>query len=274
MHIERRIPDDTPNYAGHSHLVEFSLLLGGFFAVVWLLYVVSGAAVSWCVSFVPQKVEGVLFPSATSSSLFPGHGWIANKRNRDLQAILNRLVKASPEITLPLRAHVVDSRITNAFAMPGGLIVVTSTLLERARSENEIAMVLGHEMGHFKLRHHLRGIGRRILMIAFQTLIGVEPEAQSIFIKTSDFMGLSFSREDEQAADEFGLHALQRAYGHVGGAADFFETLAAKEHRIPGMKYTQSHPPSADRLKHLERMSLELGYPKRKTNPKPRSLAR
>ena len=271
MRIERKLPDETVNYRRHSPLLEFSLLLGAFLGLVGLFYVGSAVAVSWGVKFVPQEVEALVFPMPQSSvpQVKGTHDTQRAKKEEFLQAILDRLVRTSPEIKLPLRVQISQGPEVNAFALPGGQIVVTNVLLESARSENEIAMVLAHEIGHFKLRHHLRGVGLQILVVAFQSVIGVEPEVLNVSTSAGNFMALSFSRHDEQAADEFGLLALNRAYGHVGGATDFFDTMAQRESQIPGVVYLQTHPQSADRATNLNSLVRQLGYSKQATIPKP-----
>lgn len=242
--------------------------------ILGLFYIGSAVAVSWCVNFIPQEVEGVVFQS-TRASLSQRDGSRDSellKKEQFLQGVLDRILQTSPEIRLPLRVQITQRPEMNAFALPGGYILVTDTLLERARSENEVAMVLAHEVGHFKLRHHLRGVGLRILVVAFQSVIGIEPEVLEVSMPAGDFVALSFSRHDEQAADEFGLLALQRAYGHVGGATDLFDTMAQRESQVPGVGYLQTHPQSADRATNLNSLIGRLGYSRQATIPKPTFL--
>ena len=274
MPIESNLPDETVNYRRHSPLVEFSLLLGAFMGLLGFFYVGSAVAVSWCVNFIPQEMEAVVFPMKRASIMQQEGSRDSHlvKKEEFLQGILDRIRRTSPEIKLPLQVQITHRPEINAFALPGGYIVVTDTLLERARSENELAMVLAHEVGHFKLRHHLRGVGLRILVVAFHAVIGIEPEVLDVSMPAGNFMALSFSRHDEQAADEFGLGALHRAYGHVGGATDFFDTMAQGESQVAGVGYLQTHPQSADRATHLKALMQQLGYSSQATIPKPTLL--
>ena len=274
MPIESNLPDETVNYRRHSPLVEFSLLLGAFMGLLGFFYVGSAVAVSWCVNFIPQEMEAVVFPMKRASIMQQEGSRDSHlvKKEEFLQGILDRIRRPSPEIKLPLQVQITHRPEINAFALPGGYIVVTDTLLERARSENELAMVLAHEVGHFKLRHHLRGVGLRILVVAFHAVIGIEPEVLDVSMPAGNFMALSFSRHDEQAADEFGLGALHRAYGHVGGATDFFDTMAQGESQVAGVGYLQTHPQSADRATHLKALMQQLGYSSQATIPKPTLL--
>ena len=274
MPIESNLPDETVNYRRHSPLVEFSLLLGAFMGLLGFFYVGSAVAVSWCVNFIPQEMEAVVFPMKRASIMQQEGSRDSHlvKKEEFLQGILDRIRRTSPEIKLPLQVQITHRPEINAFALPGGYIVVTDTLLERARSENELAMVLAHEVGHFKLRHHLRGVGLRILVVAFHAVIGIEPEVLDVSMPAGNFMALSFSRHDEQAADEFGLGALHRAYGHVGGATDFFDTMAQGDSQVAGVGYLQTHPQSADRATHLKALMQQLGYSSQATIPKPTLL--
>jgi predicted Zn-dependent protease len=130
-------------------------------------------------------------------------------------------------------------------------------------------MVLAHELGHFRLRHHLRGLGRGAILLAMMIVLGGEPEANSFISPSSQLVSLSFSRADEAAADEYALDTLHRAVGHVGGATDFFDKLAAMELSLPGMSYLSTHPRSSDRVQALRSMISERGYRELALDPKP-----
>jgi len=137
--------------------------------------------------------------------------------------------KLSACVSLPYRvqAFVMDEEKPNAFALPGGVIYVSRGLMKQLRSENELAFVLGHELGHFKHRDHLRRFGYGLVVAFASVLLG--DSASMAYGTALDLGTASYSREAEREADRFGLEATQCAYGSVTGATAFFERMAETE---------------------------------------------
>ncbi len=78
-----------------------------------------------------------------------------------VDAVGQRLVKESPRQDLPHQFHVVDMIEPNAFALPGGYVYVTRGLLALVNTEDELAGVVGHEIGHVAARHTVQRISRQ-----------------------------------------------------------------------------------------------------------------
>lgn len=268
MKVVTKIPEEQHNYGKQSHLLEFLWLVLGVLALVFGVYIVSGWLVGFFVHFIPQETERKLFAKLTQA-LAPESDRVLSA---ELQGLLDRLVRATPEIEIPISVRVIEGDAPNAMALPGGVILVTKKLLQKAGSQNEIMMVLAHELGHFRLRHHLRGLGRGVILLGTMIVLGGEPEASSFISPSSQLVSRSFSRADEAAADEYALETLDRAVGHVGGATDFFEKIATMELGLPGMSYLSTHPPSSDRVRALRAMIAQRGYRELALDPKPRSL--
>jgi Zn-dependent protease with chaperone function len=186
---------------------------------------------------------------------------------------------------------VVDDPSPNAFALPGGWIIVTTGLLDRIRTENELAFVLGHELGHFRNRDHLRGLGRGVAWGIVSATLGLGDGAASTLARVAG--GLSnrhFDRDQESDADEVGLELLEAEYGHVGGATAVFTTVLAEEGDRDGQDgpegspsdgappdaereddsldhavdvvagWLSTHPANADRTARLARWAADRGY--------------
>ena len=130
-------------------LREFAILTAGILGALILVYVLLGFALEWVVvPRLPQSVERSL------GELFLGNYAVEDSPERQyLQGILDRLVEHEPSRTLDYQIHVEDSPMVNAMALPGGHIVLYQGLLDRVESENELAMILGHELGHFAENH-------------------------------------------------------------------------------------------------------------------------
>lgn len=143
---------------------------------------------------------------------------------------------------------VVDDPTVNAFAMPGGFIVVHTGLLRLAGNAEEVAGVLAHEVQHVERRHSLKamakGAGLTVLAgMVFGDFGGLVSLGQ-------DLVGLKFSREHETEADALGLGALVKAGIAPGGMRDFFRKMQEKE--ALNLGFLSSHPASAERFAALD----------------------
>lgn len=190
-----------------------------------------------------------------------------------LQQLTERLASHWPEVPYGFRTGVTPEPIPNAWALPGGVVLVTSGLLEKVESENELAFILGHELGHFRHRDHLRGLGRQVATALATTIVGVAAGGGGV----TDFMAIAqqvtgrrFNRDQELAADRFGLEIVQREYGHVAGAGDFFKHLADEESvwDSRAASYLSTHPWSEDRIGRLRDLAEVNGWSD-KGRPKP-----
>ena len=164
-----------------------------------------------------------------------------------LQTIGRRL--ARPGETLQF--HLADRADINAFAAPGGIVVVNAGLMKRAASAEEVAGVLAHEIAHVELRHSLRQIVRAAgLRVIVSALFGDYGALGSWGAQLGE---LKFSRDAEREADARGLQRLAEARLDPQGMLRFFETLASGEGaRLPAVLST--HPATSERIARLREM--------------------
>jgi len=155
----------------------------------------------------------------------------------------------------------------NALAIPGDRIIIYKGLLADLQSENELMMILGHELGHFANRDHLRGLSRQLLVrLSLATVFG--DLGSLVGIATDSAIVLSdaqFSQSQEKQADEVGLTLLAKEYGQVAGATDFFVRLG--DSGVPGLAILASHPPSTARVRNIEQLIKSERYNVGKTQP-------
>jgi Zn-dependent protease with chaperone function len=150
--------------------------------------------------------------------------------------------------------HVVEDAQVNAFAVPGGHVVVFTGLLQAADSAEEVAGVLAHEVQHVLKRHSLKGIAhslglRALLSFFLGSGAGGDFAAQ---------MGsLKFGRGQESEADLEGLLLLKKAKIKPEGMVSFFSKLAQKEGT--GIALLSSHPASDDRAEALSSAIAQMG---------------
>jgi predicted Zn-dependent protease len=261
MKFTAKLPEGNVNVSKTHPLTELLWMIGGLVLLTGTVFAVLGFSTDWAVSKTPVEVESWLgdlaireFPAEESPAL----------KNR-LDALLARIPESSPLHRYNFSIYLSDSEEVNAVALPGGRIVVFRGLLDQIESENELAMVLAHELGHFAHRDHLRGLGRGLgLAVAAALLLGEDNSASSLVSKAVLTFQINYSQAQEAAADRFGVDLLTARYGHAGGATTFFARLAAKAgSKIPYV--LASHPHPQDRIVALEQRIRTMAYPVEKT---------
>jgi len=140
---------------------------------------------------------------------------------REVQAIGNRIWKRSDAARSPYPFHyhlLADRKTINAFALPGGEVFITKGLLDRLKTESELAGVLGHETGHVVERHVAQQMESGNLGQRLVTAVGVassnsqHPYADTaVAAMINKMTQLHFSRHDESQADECGLRYMSQA---------------------------------------------------------------
>lgn len=180
--------------------------------------------------------------------------------NPEGRAALEVLVKRlRPDLTDGHnKVNVLNWQLVNAFAVPGGSVVLTRAILERAASADEIAGVLAHEMGHGIELHPEAGLVRSV---GFWALV------QMIFTGTPGALGnagsvlaqLAYSRGYEREADAIALKLLRDAKVSPKGFAGFFRSMDGARNPEGGRSRRRStgdvfdtHPPTAERLQTIE----------------------
>lgn len=160
---------------------------------------------------------------------------------RYVARLIEPLLGALGDTPFRFELMVVDSAEVNAFALPGGFIVVNFGLLAEARTGEEIAAVLGHELAHVTLRHSTRrmagalGVGAALALV-----LGVVDFGAPAYT-LSYLAGLGYERDQEREADEQGLALLKRAGISPLGMATFFERLSSSA-TLPELLSTHPDP--------------------------------
>lgn len=130
---------------------------------------------------------------------------------------------------VPYSVHLVESDEVNAFAVPGGPIYFYKGLMDLAKTEDEVASVLGHEASHIVRRHSARQLsdaqGKALLA---EILLGGSRSGQTVAGLIVGVTSLRFSRDDESQADEYGFKYLVQAGYDPGAMASFFERMMEK----------------------------------------------
>ncbi len=174
-----------------------------------------------------------------------------------LDAITSRLVPAIKDKRYAFKFHIVENDTINAFAVPGGHIVIHTALLKKAKRPEEVAGVLAHEIAHITRRHSLRNMvsslgTTAVLAAIFGDMSGVVDGAASL-------LGQKYSRDFEREADSKGFQYMLDAKLDPTGMIDFFATLAEEEKKSGGgmsgaLEFFSTHPATEDRMATLKEM--------------------
>ena len=244
MDFVPKMPREGINVSKTHPLKEAATLIVGICVVLVLVFVFLALSVDVAVRFIPREWESQLFGAMDLDDMFEA---VADDRTQNVQELLDQLARHWEDAPYTFRAIVVDSGDANAAALPGGTILVTTALLDGVESENELAFVLGHELGHFKNRDHLRRLGREaVYALAFAAVAGVGGGSiPDLATMSKELTARGFDRGQESDADQFGLDLVYEEYGHVGSAWKFFERLAAEALAAEILAaYLSTHPTS------------------------------
>ncbi len=178
-----------------------------------------------------------------------------------LRAIASRLIAHSAKWNDRARqwrweVNLIGGKQVNAFCMPGGKIAVFTGLLDQLRlSEDETAMVVGHEMAH-ALREHARARiaksqGTGTLLSLGAQLLGLGQLGDVAANIGTQLLTLRFSREDEIDADLVGLELAARAAFNPEAAISLWEKMGRAQGAKEGPGFLSTHPSGPDRIERL-----------------------
>ena len=201
---------------------------------------------------------------AVTDQLAPPDRMCANPSGqRALDTIVARLTAAAPPSPYTFRARVVNAPDVNALAAPGGYIVVFRGLVERARTPDELAGVLAHEIEHVLHRHTTRAVIQHAstgLLLAALTGDMTGPLAYGL--ESARVLGqLQYSRRAEEEADRDGMKLLLAARVAPDGMIGFFDELAKGEHPRRVLRYLSTHPSPSDRIATLRELAARAPGP-------------
>ncbi len=147
----------------------------------------------------------------------------------------------------------------NAFAIPGGYIYVNTGLFNSA-TDDELAGVIAHEIGHIAARHSVKQIqaslGYQILMNLVLGIYSKQSMGQAMDI-VYNLVNLGYSRKDETLADTLAVKYTRKAGFNPEGIVTFFEKLKKEEARKGSGQpfvFLRSHPPIDERISHVKQL--------------------
>lgn len=232
---------------------SLALLLGGYFLFL-----------PWFAGFlarrVPVSLEQQLGRAAVEQLAPVSQRCEDPAVTRPVRAIVDKLARAERGAEYPFQVFVVKDKAINALATPGGYIVVYTGLLEKTKTPEELAAVLGHEMTHVTRRHSMVGIMRAMTFwVLVSYMVG---DTTGIIIQSVGALSqLSYQRGQEEEADRGAMELFEAARVDPRGLEDAFTMLSKETPAVPETAhFFSTHPRTEDRLADIRRWAQRVHY--------------
>ena len=191
-----------------------------------------------------------------------------------VQAVGNRLAEHSPRKDVDYTFQIVDMEAPNAFALPGGYVYVSRGLLVLVNSEDELAGVMGHEIGHVAGRHAVQRVTRSVATSPLRIATGIAGAAVSIVtpglgtsiagvgqVASAMFIA-PYSRDQEREADRVGQEMVANAGWDPEGLSSLLESLGKSEKLLSGEErqssFFDTHPATDERVAETKEHAAQL----------------
>lgn len=192
--------------------------------------------------------------------------------NRYINVLGDSIARLTKRGDLDWHFYVVDAKEINAFAVPGGFVYVNRGLIEHADKMDELAGVLGHEIGHVVKRHtvkqmqQMQGANVGVTLACVLTGVCNSDVANAAINVGGSALFAKFSRDDETQADEEGVKNVVAAGISPEGMVSMFQTLLDERKSHPSAVDTwfASHPLEESRIADVQRIINQIPASKRR----------
>tara|TARA_B110000908_G_scaffold157667_1_gene198010 strand:- start:2552 stop:3691 length:1140 start_codon:yes stop_codon:yes gene_type:complete len=266
--IETLCPDlmkwDMPDGSMRKILTRIGMAVG---AVVLMIVVIMPAMSNTLAYVIPIKREVAygkvvvrqmerFFGGSTAGDL------VCSSPDGDaaLTKMIARLTDTTPT-DYELNVAVMRHEMVNAFAAPGGQVVLVEGLIKQAKSPDEVAAVLGHEIGHVEARDATRGALRAAGSAGLLSMVFGDFAGGTAAVVIAEYtLNSSYTREAEAEADTYARSMLNAANVSTAGMSDFFGSLGDLVSQIPDLPiYLSSHPDTDDRAQRAAEFAQTQG---------------
>ncbi len=228
-----------------------------WFGLPWVARIIAAAIpVSW-----EESLGENLYAEVTKIFAVVGDGKPSVCTEASGSAALQRLVTRMSPSSSPydFRVTVLDVSVPNAFALPGGHMVVLRGLLDFVEGPDEVAGVLAHEMGHVV---HRDGTKAMIRQLGMQGILGLFFGGGTPVAIGETLLTFSFSRDAEADADAEAMDLLQTAGIQTSGLGEFFQRMIDQQGDMAGgLEFLSTHPSSASRVRFFDEADSTAGSP-------------
>jgi Zn-dependent protease with chaperone function len=266
--IETLCPDlmkrDMPDGSMRKILTRIGMAVG---AVALMIFVILPAMSNTLAYVIPIKREVAygkvvvrqmerFFGGSTAGDL------VCSSPDGDasLAKMIARLTNTTPT-DYELNVAVMRHEMVNAFAAPGGQVVLVEGLIKQAKSPDEVAAVLGHEIGHVEARDATRGALRAAGSAGLLSMVFGDFAGGTAAVVIAEYtLNASYTREAEAEADTYARSMLNAANVSTAGMSDFFGSLVDLESTMPDLPiYLSSHPDTDDRAQRAAEFAQTQG---------------
>lgn len=237
-------------YTRRGIALELGLVLAVLGVGVLLVWFVLSRLADFVANRLPVEADVTLGRTAFAQLVSADRRCDDEAALRYVEQVAKPLIEASAS-PFTFQFAVVDDGEINAFALPGGFVGVNRGLLEAAKSGDEVAAVLAHELAHVTLRHGTRRVVRQLGSAALLGLLFGGTDLEGVAGLAGGLVGVAYDREQEAAADGEGQRLLVASGVSPLAMATFFQRLAASGPSIPTLLST--HPDPGDRSEEARR---------------------
>lgn len=261
LEIAKKLAYDEVNVTQKNPLKELGKLLVGILIIIAALYVfvyVGSGVILNNLSFEDQvKLEKML-----SSNSKPNSAEISEEQQGQLLAVRDKILSVDENYpkTSELNMFVINNKAINAMCYVDGTIHITKGLYDLMESEEELAFIIAHEMGHYKHRDHMHllrhSLSSQIISYAIAFLSSDSKQFAPLISGSINAANLKYSRTAEFKADRYATEMSNAIYGHANGGIDVmnrFLDLEKSPLNIPD--FLSTHPNTKARIARIKKYS-------------------
>ncbi|MBN8613874.1 MAG: M48 family metallopeptidase [Deltaproteobacteria bacterium] len=247
----------------------FSLVAASLTALALVVLVlVTPTLLSWSVGLLPTSFDRQLGDLAASDLAATGETVTDPRVVSFVEAIVARLEESGPPSEHDYRVSVIENDEVNAFALPGGQIVVWTGLIREAESAEQIAGVLAHELAHVERRHGLRNVAHRAgIAIGLRLLVAIflGGDLDGFTSLAADVAVIAasndYGQDQESEADADAVARMHAAGLDPNALAGFFRVMSrAGVGELPAFaSWLSTHPDHETRITAIESLTRQLG---------------
>ncbi len=251
MKYSQKLPDDSVNIPKENLIFAMLKLLAVLLIFSFLIYGGLKVALHLTVDNLSPSFEKKLTQFVTIDMDIE-----SPTSNAYLDEITADIAKCA-KLPYDVKVFMIPDDTPNAFALPGGTIYITKGMLRSVKNQNELASIIGHEMGHFKHRHHLKTLGTSLLFSLLTLTLG---EGYGTILNTTlDISNVKYSQSAELEADAFSLDVMQCTYGTVNDATTLFSRMEVGS-GSDWSYFFATHPAFKERLEKMDMRIADKGY--------------
>ncbi len=245
-----KLPDSSVNVP-KSNMFLYTLKLLISISIIFILFYV---ALLFSLNFIVEHISYKQEQKLASMLSFEGVEDDIIKDNY-LQEITDKLLLCA-NLDYPIKTYIVEQKELNAFALPGGKIYITRGMLKLLKNENELATIIGHEIGHFKHKDHLKGFGNSLILGILSSFFG--NDYGKLFQTSLVLSNAKFSQSAEYNADVFAIDLMACGYQNVSNTTTLFERMDdSKKWKY----FLESHPSFGSRIDRMKERIVHKNYP-------------